>query len=116
MVQLREDEVERRQRLSIDGASDAIVTLDASCAILTVNPAVERMFGYPPDELTGRKLTVLMPLSPAAFAGPVRIVAKADIDYLNCSFDQLSLAVTHFGTGMQDCLQKETEKNSTDQE
>ena len=50
-------------------------------------------------------LTVLFPLSPAAFAGSVSIVPGTRVDRLACSFDKLSLAVTHFGVGMQDCIE-----------
>jgi len=57
----REEDDERRYRLTIDGASDAIVTMDRSSTILTANPAVERVFGYRPDEVIGRNLAEFMP-------------------------------------------------------
>lgn len=55
------------------------------------------------------RLTILIPLSPTAFAGHVRIVSKTDVDYLDCSFDELSLSVTHFGIGMKDAVGKRTQ-------
>lgn len=40
---------------------DTIVTFDAEGYILSVNPAVERMFGYAPHELLDRHVTTLLP-------------------------------------------------------
>jgi uncharacterized membrane protein len=50
------------------------------------------------------RVTVLMPFAPAAFAGVVRIVSKADLDYLDCSFDELSRSIVNFGTGLHGCI------------
>jgi len=43
-----------------DAASDAIITIDANSEIRYVNPAVEEVLGYTPDELLGEPLSVLM--------------------------------------------------------
>ncbi|NHN49762.1 PAS domain S-box protein [Halostella sp. JP-L12] len=43
-----------------DAASDAIVTIDANSEIRYVNPAVEEVFGYAPEELIGESLSLLM--------------------------------------------------------
>ena len=51
---------DERYRVIAEAASDVIITIDSS-SILVVNPAVERIFGYHPDELVGRSLTILMP-------------------------------------------------------
>jgi diguanylate cyclase (GGDEF)-like protein/PAS domain S-box-containing protein len=56
----RDEDTERRYRLTIDGASDAIVTMDVSSTILTANPAVKRIFGYEPKQLIGRNLALLL--------------------------------------------------------
>lgn len=40
--------------------TDAIVTIDADSTIRFANDAIEDVFGYAPDELGGRSLTVLM--------------------------------------------------------
>lgn len=58
---------------------------------------------------TGR-LTVLFPLSPAAFAGSIQLVSKSEVEYLDCSFDQLSVSVANFGVGMQQCMDKRVSK------
>ncbi len=42
-------------------APDAIITIDAESIILSANLAVERIFGYTPEELIGRSLHVLIP-------------------------------------------------------
>ncbi|MEJ7812306.1 MAG: PAS domain S-box protein [Gemmatimonadaceae bacterium] len=48
-------------RVLAETAADAIVTMDARSTILSVNPAAERIFGYPATEMVGQPLTMLMP-------------------------------------------------------
>src|SRR5712664_3729555 len=50
-----------RHRLVFETASDAVISLDESGAILLANPATARVFGYDPGELIGKPLTILMP-------------------------------------------------------
>ena len=52
---------DERYRVIADAASDGIITIDTASTMLVVNPAVERIFGYPPAELIGQSLTRLMP-------------------------------------------------------
>jgi PAS domain S-box-containing protein len=52
---------EERYRLVSETAQDAIFTIDAQSNILLCNPAVERMFGWKPEELVGRNLDVIIP-------------------------------------------------------
>jgi diguanylate cyclase (GGDEF)-like protein/PAS domain S-box-containing protein len=52
---------ETRIRAVSENAFDAIVTADERGVIDTANQAVEKMFGYRPDELIGRNVSVLMP-------------------------------------------------------
>ena len=54
-------ETEERYRIVADTASDAIITIDASSTILFVNPAAEKIFGHPLEEMLGAQLTMLMP-------------------------------------------------------
>ena len=44
---------EERCRLVVETASDAVISLDESTAILLANPATTRVFGYAPEELIG---------------------------------------------------------------
>ena len=50
-----------RLRAILHAAVDAIVTIEESGAIESINPAAERAFGYTSDELVGRNVSVLMP-------------------------------------------------------
>lgn len=54
-------ESETRFRTLAETASDAIITIDGDSNIVFVNEAVERVFGYKPEEVNGKKLTSLMP-------------------------------------------------------
>jgi PAS domain S-box-containing protein len=59
-----EDELKRSEathRVVVETASDAVVSIDESGAIILANPATNRIFGYNPEELIGKPLTVLMP-------------------------------------------------------
>ena len=50
-----------RLRAILDTAVDAIITIEESGVVESVNPAAERMFGFARDELVGRNVSVLMP-------------------------------------------------------
>ena len=50
-----------RLRAILDAAVDAIVTIEESGAIESINHAAERVFGYTRDELIGRNVSLLMP-------------------------------------------------------
>ncbi len=59
-----EDELKRseaRHRVVVETASDAVVSIDERGTIILANPATGRTFGYDPEELIGKPLTVLMP-------------------------------------------------------
>lgn len=45
----------------LNTAIDAIITIDTAGVIHHLNPAVERLFGYTPEELIGRNVAILMP-------------------------------------------------------
>jgi PAS domain S-box-containing protein len=47
------------QRL-IDVAQDAVVSIDRRAQIALFNPSAERMFGYTPEEVLGKKVNMLM--------------------------------------------------------
>jgi PAS domain S-box-containing protein len=59
-----EDELKRseaRHRVVVETASDAVVSIDEGGTIILANPATKRIFGYAPEELIGKPLTVLIP-------------------------------------------------------
>ncbi|QIN81618.1 PAS domain S-box protein [Rubrobacter tropicus] len=55
------EESEARNRALVETASDAIVSFGRDAKILSFNPAAERIFGYPADEVVGNSLTLLLP-------------------------------------------------------
>lgn len=48
-------------RAVLHSAVDAIITITHSGTIHSVNPATSRMFGYSPDDLLGKNVSMLMP-------------------------------------------------------
>jgi PAS domain S-box-containing protein len=66
ITQRREEESalrysEEKYRLVVETASDVVISMDETGAILLANPATARIFGYDPAELIGKPLTMLMP-------------------------------------------------------
>jgi PAS domain S-box-containing protein len=54
-------EIQECYRVIADTAPDAIITIDNQSIIVSANPAIEKIFGFTPDEIIGRNITVLMP-------------------------------------------------------
>jgi two-component system sensor kinase FixL len=52
---------EAQYRAIFDNAAETVAVIDARGIILSINPAVERIFGYTPDELIERPVSMLMP-------------------------------------------------------
>ena len=52
---------EARWRAVVDSAVDGIILIDAHGLVEAFNPAAERLFGYPADEVLGRNVGLLMP-------------------------------------------------------
>jgi PAS domain S-box-containing protein len=53
--------IQGRYRVIADTAPDAIITIDDHSRIISANPAIEEIFGYKPDDIIGRHITLLMP-------------------------------------------------------
>ncbi|MGI8547155.1 MAG: PAS domain S-box protein [Gemmatimonadaceae bacterium] len=60
-----------------ESAPDAIIAMDENSVVLSVNPAVERLFGYAAHEIVGQPLSLLMPerMRGAHHAGVARYVS-----------------------------------------
>ncbi len=60
------------------------------------------------------RATVLLPWSPASFAGSIKVVQQSDLVLLSCSLDEFSRSLSQFGVGVEECmLQEPGEKTST---
>jgi PAS domain S-box-containing protein len=71
ITRLREQEAkiresERRLKVILDTAADAILTIDKKGLIRDFNKAAERIFGYPAADMIGRSVELLMPRKMAA--------------------------------------------------
>lgn len=51
-------------------------------------------------------MVVMSPWSPTAFAGSVKVVRSEQVELVATTLDEFSLAVTHFGLGISDMLDK----------
>jgi PAS domain S-box-containing protein len=54
-------ESEARTRAILDAAVDAILTIDESGTVKTINPAGEKLFGYTAEQVIGQNVRMLMP-------------------------------------------------------
>lgn len=52
---------EQRSSAILKNAVDGILTIDERGIVQSVNPAVEKMFGYPEEEVIGQNVKILMP-------------------------------------------------------
>jgi PAS domain S-box-containing protein len=57
-------ESEEKYRVVAQSASEGIITIDESGTILLANDSLGRIFGYTTDELTGSKISKLVPMFP----------------------------------------------------
>jgi PAS domain S-box-containing protein len=66
-----------RHRAIFDSAIDAIITINESGSIESLNPAAERLFGYKGDALLHRHIMVLLPSSDERNGHPIRDLRQA---------------------------------------
>jgi len=50
------------------------------------------------------RATVLLPWSPASFAGSIKVVQQSDLEYVPCSLDEFSRSLSQIGVGVEECL------------
>lgn len=61
LASLGEEEQEAELLAALaDSASDAVMAMDERGCVIFANPAVERLFGYPPNQVIGQKLSMLV--------------------------------------------------------
>jgi hypothetical protein len=56
--------------------------------------------------------TVLLPWSPASFAGSIKVVPSKNLQYLECTVDEYSRSVSLMGVGIADCLSRSASPSS----
>jgi uncharacterized membrane protein len=56
------------------------------------------------------RATVLLPWSPASFAGSIRVVQQSNLEYLACSLDEFSRSLSQIGVGVEECLSQPLSK------
>ncbi|MBT8041383.1 MAG: DUF502 domain-containing protein [Gammaproteobacteria bacterium] len=64
------------------------------------------------DRDNNERVVVLVPWSPASFAGSVKVVSNRRIRRLDITFDEFSLSLANFGLGMTELL--EDQEGTTD--
>ena len=50
------------------------------------------------------RATVLLPWSPASFAGTIKVVQQSDLEILSCSLDEYSRSLSQIGVGVEECV------------
>jgi uncharacterized membrane protein len=50
------------------------------------------------------RATVLLPWSPASFAGSIKVVQQSTLETVPCSLDEFSRSISQIGVGIEDCL------------
>jgi uncharacterized membrane protein len=49
---------------------------------------------------------VMQPWTPTPFAGSVKVAPRSQVDFIPVTLDEFSLALTHYGLGLSEALQK----------
>ncbi len=50
------------------------------------------------------RATVLVPWSPASFAGSIKVVQQSNLEFLGCSIDEYSRSLSQMGIGVEECM------------
>jgi len=106
------EEAEARFRAVVETAKDAVVQADQQGNIIGWNPSAQTIFGYAPEEVTGRPLTHLMPeryhaahqqgLVRFRATGEPRVIGKTlELEGLHKDGNEfpIELSISHWRTG-----------------
>lgn len=66
---------------------------------------------YVMEEHENGMATVLLPWSPASFAGSIKVVPRSSLQYLDCSVDEYSRSISFMGVGIEECLAQSPQKS-----
>ena len=50
------------------------------------------------------RATVLLPWSPASFAGSIKVVQQSQLEILPCTLDEFSRSLSQIGVGVEECM------------
>ena len=75
-----------------------------------VSPGGEREPAYVIEEHGDGQLTVLVPWSPTAFAGSVKILARDRVEMVDANLGDFSRVLAHWGVGFAEVVGKKTGK------
>jgi PAS domain S-box-containing protein len=98
---LPDDERPEFFRTLIEGAPEAVIVAKPDGEITYLNPACERLMGYPYEDVLGRNITMLVPQQPGRRADPVKWLERwaHEPDYTQSRFLDL-IAQTRDGRQM----------------
>ncbi len=94
--------------------SSALIGIEAS----GVFPAILKSEGgggdpcYVMERHESGMATVLLPWSPASFAGSIKVVPQSQLEILDCSIDEYSRSISFMGVGVADCLAQRSNDKS----
>jgi len=52
------------------------------------------------------RATILLPWSPASFAGSIKVAQQSDLEILPCSLDEYSRSLSQIGVGVEECMNR----------
>lgn len=97
--------------------SSALIDTETS----QVSPAILMSDGgggdpcYVMEEHDDGMATILLPWSPASFAGSIKVVPQSRLQYLGCSVDEFSRSISFMGVGVAECLAQPADTSSQPQ-
>jgi uncharacterized membrane protein len=78
---------------------------------LLVSPGGERELAYVIEDHGDGQVTVLLPWSPTAFTGPLKIVDRGRVELLNVDLGEFTKVLSQWGVGVRDLLDKSDTSN-----